>query len=153
MKKSILTVVIILAADFLTKHLIRTHLNIYEAIHIGPYLNIVHVQNTGAAFGMMSSLNRYVFVFIALVAVTAVGWALTRYPDQWFTLSLILGGALGNLWDRVARGHVTDFVDLHIGDLHWPAFNVADAALSLSMLLLLLASFRPSRPAAAGPPA
>jgi len=143
-KKALAIVAVILVLDFLTKHIIRTYLHLHQVIPLTSFLNIVHVQNTGAAFGMFSGLGRLVFILIALVASAGVVFFMMRVPEYRSVLAMILGGALGNLMDRVFRGHVTDFVDFHIGNLHWPAFNVADSALTLSVLFLLYTSFRKS---------
>lgn len=132
----------VLALDILTKSVIRSYLAIYEAVVVTPFLSIVHVQNRGAAFGVFSSLGNGFFIAVALLASAAVFYYMLRVPEHRIIMALILGGALGNLLDRLRQGYVTDFVDFHIGDLHWPAFNVADSALTVSILLLLLLSFR-----------
>ncbi|MGW8322794.1 MAG: signal peptidase II [Thermodesulfobacteriota bacterium] len=142
MRKALLIVVVILVLDFLTKQLVRTHLDLHEVIPLTPFLNLVHVQNTGAAFGMFSSLGRGFFILVALTASVGIVIYMARVPDHRTILAMVLAGALGNLADRVFLGHVTDFVDVHIGRLHWPAFNVADSALTVSIALLLLSGFR-----------
>jgi len=132
----------VLVLDILTKFLIRTYLADYEAVVVTPFLNIVHVQNRGAAFGIFSSLGNGFFIAVALLASVAVFYYMLRVPEHRVIMALILGGAVGNLLDRFRQGYVTDFVDVHIGDLHWPAFNVADSALTMSILLMLFLSFR-----------
>ena len=142
MRKALLIVVVILVLDFLTKQLVRTHLQLHEVIPITPFLNLVHVQNTGAAFGMFSSLGRTFFILVALTASVGILIYMARVPEHRTILAMVLAGALGNLADRVFLGHVTDFVDVHIGRYHWPAFNVADSALTVSIALLLLTGLR-----------
>jgi len=146
-RKALFIVAFILLLDFVTKQFIRTHLGLHQIIPVTPFLNIVHVQNTGAAFGMFASLGRAFFILVAVAASIGILSYMTRKSHHRNILAMILGGALGNLGDRVFLGHVTDFVDLHARGYHWPAFNVADSALTVSIVLLLLLSFRrPSLP-------
>lgn len=119
-----------------------------------PFLNLVLVHNTGAAFGLLAEAGgwqRWFFIAVTIaVVVFVVGWlrhgAKRGDLDRLFAtgLSLVLGGALGNLWDRIARGAVVDFIDLHYARYHWPAFNIADAAIVVGAALLLWAAFRPT---------
>lgn len=153
MKKPIILFISVLLADFITKHLVRTNLEVYEAIVITPFLKIVHVQNRGAAFGMFSSLGNVFFISVALIAIVGVIIYMVKVEEHRIIMALILGGAAGNLFDRIYLGYVTDFVDFHIGDLHWPAFNVADSALSISIFLLIVSIVRSGKakdPSAAG---
>lgn len=117
-----------------------------------PYLKIVHLTNTGAAFGIMQGQGG-VFVLIALVVIVAV-LAYARYlpANSWavrLCLGLQLGGAVGNLWDRIEWGHVTDFVLLTLPlrgrELQWPAFNVADSAIVVGVIILALLLLRSER--------
>ena len=118
-------------------------------VPLAPALNLVLVHNPGAAFGLFADAGgwqRWFFVLVGVaVAAFIVVW-LRRAADgeRWrcASLSLVLGGAAGNLWDRVARGAVVDFVDLHYGRYHWPAFNVADSAITVGVAILILVSFR-----------
>jgi len=143
-KKPIFTIAIILILDFITKQAIRSHLSLHEVIPVTPFLNIVHVQNRGAAFGMFSSLGQSFFILVAALAVFGIVVYMVRVPAHRTIMAMVLAGAVGNRYDRIVRGHVTDFVDVHVGDLHWPAFNVADSALTVSILLLLILGFRKS---------
>jgi signal peptidase II len=120
-----------------------------QQIVIPGFFNLVHVQNKGAAFGFLGSSTGswqpYFFIVVGLLAVICIAYLLHRGPrtDSWFmtSLGLILGGALGNLLDRLRSGFVLDFLDFYLGSFHWPAFNVADAALSCGALLLLIALY------------
>jgi len=142
LKKPVIVVIAVLLADFITKHLIRANLAVYEAIVVTPFLQIVHVQNRGAAFGIFSSLGNKFFIAVAAIAIVGVIIYMMKVKEHRIIMALILGGAAGNLFDRIHQGYVTDFVDFHIGDLHWPAFNVADSALSLSIFLLIISILR-----------
>ena len=113
-----------------------------------PWLNLVLVHNPGAAFGLLSQAGgwqRWFFIAAGVViAVFVTGWLWrAARSGGWLPagLALVLGGALGNLWDRIVRGAVVDFVDVYYGRFHWPAFNVADAAISVGAAILILVSF------------
>jgi signal peptidase II len=113
-----------------------------------PFLNITYVHNTGAAFSFLSSAGgwqRWFFVVIAVVAVVILTvWLKRLEPDEgWLalSLSLILGGAIGNLYDRIAYGYVIDFLDTYYQQWHWPVFNIADSAISVGVVILLLDTF------------
>ena len=138
---------IIVAADQLTKALIRSKLALHDSVNIVPgMLDITHVRNTGAAFGMLNDMHfQYkaaVMVLIAVVALVAVGlYAMTLPREQRVArigLALILGGAVGNLIDRALAGYVVDFVDVYWRGIHFWAFNVADSAISVGVVLMLL---------------
>ena len=121
-----------------------------EPVAILPSLNLVLVHNPGAAFGFLSQAGgwqRWFFIAAGLaIGVFVAVWLgrAARAGRGWLPagLSLVLGGALGNLWDRIVRGAVVDFVDLYYGRYHWPAFNVADAAITVGAALVILASLR-----------
>ena len=123
-------------------------------IAVLPSLNLVLVHNPGAAFGLLAQAGgwqRWFFIVAGVViAVFITEWlrrsARTGRPWLCAGLALVLGGAFGNLWDRLARGAVVDFIDVYYGRYHWPAFNVADAAITIGALILVLASFRGDRP-------
>ncbi len=113
-------------------------------------LNLTHVRNTGVAFGLLPAhgelTGTLMLAGMGLVALGVVGYYFRRTPDHDLflltALSLILGGAVGNLIDRLAAGAVTDFVDVYVGVHHWPAFNVADSAISVGIVFLALDSLR-----------
>lgn len=134
-------------ADRLTKILIEAALPLYESRVVVPgFFHIVHVRNQGIAFGLFaespSAGKTFILVFLSTVALAGVGYVLwttsTATPQQNFALALILGGAMGNLFDRVRAGGVVDFLDFFIGSYHWPAFNLADSAIVVGGGLLLL---------------
>jgi signal peptidase II len=135
-----LVIVIVIALDQITKLLIMTHIGPVESIRIFPFLHIVHVQNTGAAFGSFKSLGSTFFIVISMVAIVFVMYLLMKNAYNQFGLSLVLGGAIGNLIDRLLYGKVIDFIDFFIGNFHWPAFNVADSALTIGIAVILLTS-------------
>lgn len=136
----------VLALDRVTKWLITSSMHLHESVSVIPGLfRITHVQNTGAAFGLFSDHPSewkiavlVMFSLAALVVVTILLWRNSHaFTLTGFALSLILGGALGNLWDRLVDGHVVDFLDFHLGGYHWPAFNVADSAIVVGAFILV----------------
>jgi len=143
----LLTIAAVIGADQLTKALVRHTLDLNDHVPVIPgFLDITHVQNTGAAFGLLNAAD---FPFKALLMIGIAGIALVAiaaYATQLgfherlarFGLSLILGGAFGNLIDRAFAGHVVDFVDVYWGSAHFWAFNVADAAITIGAILVLL---------------
>ena len=137
---------LVVISDFITKRMILKWVTPYESIDILPFINIVHVKNEGAAFGMFSSLGNTIFVIISFVAIIVIIAYLARIKGRMeiFSISLILGGAIGNLIDRLTVGKVIDFIDFFVGSWHWPAFNVADSALTVGIILFFLASIRES---------
>lgn len=145
MKKIALPSIIVVAVllfDLATKHLIRIHLTLYEVIPITPFLDIVHFRNKGAAFGMLASLGNPFFITISIVAAVAIVTYMVKVKRDRLIMASVLGGALGNMIDRISLGYVTDFVYLHVGQWYWPAFNVADSALSIGIFLLVVSSLR-----------
>lgn len=125
------------ALDQVTKYLAAALVRPSSPVEVLPFLNIVNVKNTGAAFGILSGLGNPFFIAVSAAAILVIGFMLLRGRDGFASLVLILGGAVGNLIDRVFLGHVRDFVDLHAGGYHWPAFNVADSALSIGIAVLI----------------
>jgi len=127
---------IILGLDQATKLIIVRVLHPHESIQVLPFLRIVSVRNPGAAFGMFQGFGPAFFIIISLVAAGIISYMIIKGKDDRLSLSFILGGALGNLVDRVRLGHVVDFIDLYAGKYHWPAFNTADSALTVGIALL-----------------
>ena len=143
----IVTILSVLAADQLSKQIVRQTLPLHDTINVIPgFLDLTHVQNTGAAFGLLNAAEfpykpavMIGIAAIALVAIAAYGAQLGFHERlARFGLSLILGGAFGNLIDRALAGHVVDFVDVYWGTSHFWAFNVADSAISVGAVLVLL---------------
>jgi signal peptidase II len=130
----------VIAMDQITKYMIVTSFNTYDSIEIFPFLNIVNVRNTGAAFGMFRGLGSGFFIVISLAAIIFVVNLIMRNAYNFIGLSLILGGAVGNLIDRLFYGKVVDFIDFSIGNFHWPAFNVADSSLTTGIGIILITS-------------
>ena len=138
---------VIVVLDQLTKALIRSKLALHDSINVVPgMLDITHVRNTGAAFGMLNDMQfpykSGVMVLIAIAALVAVGMYATTLPRGQrvarLGLALILGGAVGNLIDRAMAGYVIDFVDVYWRGIHFWAFNVADSAITVGVVLMLL---------------
>lgn len=157
---SIAVVLAIVGLDRLTKWVIQTQVSIWDTYPVIPhFFSIVHTQNPGAAFGLFaesSSEWRSVFLIglslMVMVFVAGMLWQSFRAPGGEsgilrIGLALVLGGALGNLYDRVIAGTVTDFLLFYIGDYQWPAFNVADSAISIGACLLVLDMWKYRRPA------
>ena len=143
----------IVIADQATKWLASDVLCCRPAIAVTAFFNLVLAHNTGAAFSFLAGApgwQRWFFAAIAAVASVVISVLLIRHAGQaaqrrfCAALALILGGAVGNLIDRVLYGYVVDFLDFHVAGWHWPAFNVADSAISIGAALLILDSLRQS---------
>ena len=134
--------------DILSKNFIQKKIIYGEQVEITSFLSLVHFQNTGAAFSFLSDQGgwqRYFLIAISLLAVLYIPWLINQYKKNILIvkgLLLILGGAIGNLYDRISYGYVIDFIYLHIDEFYWPAFNVADSSISLGVLLFLYGSFK-----------
>ena len=146
---------IVILADQITKTLILGNFQLGDARFVTSFLNIVRVHNTGAAFSFLagaSGWQRWFFVGLGIVASVFIVWMLRRHPEQTlfcFAVSLILGGALGNVVDRLLHGHVVDFLDFHFAFLaplfpggHFPSFNLADSAITIGAACLILDELR-----------
>lgn len=141
----------VLVLDQWTKWLVEAHLPHHSAHEIIPgFMNLTHVRNTGVAFGLFASEgggNGLLLTLLGLGALVAVGiyfwFTPTRDRMLLTALALVVGGAIGNLIDRVSSGAVTDFIDVYVGAHHWPSFNVADSAISIGIVLMAIDSFRP----------
>lgn len=132
--------------DQLSKWVVAKQIALHDSIAVIPGLfRLTHVQNRGAAFGLFDESPSewkisvlILFSIVALVVVTALLWKNSHaMTATGVGLSLVLGGAIGNLWDRLINGHVVDFLDFYIGSYHWPAFNVADMAIVIGAFLLV----------------
>jgi signal peptidase II len=139
--------VVIVVLDQVTKALVRSQFELYDGVPIVPgFFNLTRVHNTGAAFGMLNSMDfpfkTAVLAVVAAVALTGLAFFASTLPAmQWLSrlgIALIIGGAAGNLVDRLTLGYVTDFVDLYWQGWHFWAFNVADAAITVGVALMVL---------------
>lgn len=141
--------VLVVVLDQLTKYWVSASFDYGEARAVTGFFNLVLTHNKGAAFSFLASAGgwqRGFFIGIALVAIVVISVLLARHAgDKLFCLSLalILGGAIGNVLDRVALGYVVDFLDFYVAGWHWPAFNLADSAITAGAVLLIVDSFRP----------
>jgi signal peptidase II len=139
---------IVILLDQVTKLTIKQMFAVGQSRPVTSFFNIVLTYNEGAAFSFLSSQGgwqRYLFTAISVCATILILYLLKRNAGQrmfCWALALILGGAVGNLIDRVAYGHVIDFLDVHAGGWHWPAFNVADSAICLGAVLFVLDELR-----------
>jgi len=147
----------VLLVDQLTKLWIMEQFNYGASEALTGFFNLVHVHNYGAAFSFLNSeggWQRWAFSFFALaVSVVIVVWIGRLSPQKKLegcALALILGGALGNLYDRVTLGYVVDFLDFHWSGVHFPAFNIADTGISVGALLMILDGFLNNRPSDQG---
>ena len=140
--------VVVLVVDQVTKQWIVEQYSLGMSDRITEFFNLVHVHNYGAAFSFLNNeggWQRWGFsVFAAVISLIIIVWIVRLSPQQRLegcALALILGGALGNLYDRVALGYVIDFLDFHWSGWHFPAFNVADSGITLGAILIILDSF------------
>jgi signal peptidase II len=139
---------VVIAADLATKAWVTAAFTPGEVVRVTPFFNLVLVYNTGAAFSFLASAGgwqRWFFMAVSAVVSAVIVWMLRRHDrDTWLAtaLALVLGGAIGNLYDRATIGRVVDFVQLHAAGYYWPAFNVADSAISVGVVMLLIDSFR-----------
>ena len=144
--------VLVVVLDQLTKHMILASFRPGEELALTPFASLVLAFNRGAAFSFLAGEaggQRWLFAAIAVGACVAMAWFLRRGGSALFCagLALIIGGALGNLYDRLALGHVVDFMLLHYRDWYFPAFNVADSAITVGAAALIVDSFRERRSA------
>lgn len=144
---------LVLILDQTSKLWIDASLRLYESIKVIPFFNLTYVHNTGAAFSLLSEAGgwqRWFFAVLAIIisVVLTVWLARLEKNETWLAvaLSLVLGGALGNLIDRLLYGYVIDFLDVYYKQWHWPAFNIADSAISIGVVMLLLDSIGTGKP-------
>ena len=145
---AVLVAAFVATADLLTKAAIVERLAYGQQIELLPSLNIVHVINQGAAFGLLATAGgwqRYLFIVVAVLASILI-FRMIRKPEtgsaERVGLAMILGGAVGNLADRAARMGVVDWIDLYVGAHHWPAFNIADIGITVGTAMLVLCFLR-----------
>jgi signal peptidase II len=146
----------VVGLDQLTKHLVQQTLTFGRNVEVTPFFNLVLAYNPGAAFSFLSTApgwQRELFIGIALAASALIVYLLRKHARDrmfCFALSLILGGALGNLIDRFVLHAVVDFLDFHLLGRHWPAFNLADSAITLGAAVLIWDTVWKGRREAAG---
>jgi len=137
---------LVVVADLFSKWLVAQHIALHDSLTVIPgFFRLTHVENPGAAFGLFSESPSewkvsvlVLFSLVALVVVSVLLWKNSHaLTVTGVGLALIMGGALGNLWDRVLEGHVVDFLDFSLAGYHWPAFNVADSSIVVGALLLV----------------
>ena len=143
---------LVFALDRATKWVVETHVSAMDTVHVIPgFFDIVHSQNRGVAFGIFndstSEWRTAMLIVLSAAAVLFIGAMLWRPAklDRWsfWGLALVLGGAAGNVFDRIVWGRVTDFLDFYVGDYHWHTFNIADSAIVAGSSLLILDMLRP----------
>ncbi len=137
--------VVVFILDQLSKMVATQNLQLHQANNLFPGFNLTLMHNTGAAFSMLSQAGgwqRWLFILIALSVSVFIAVWLVKLPAQkrWFAcaLALILGGALGNVFDRIFLGYVIDFIDVYVNNWHWPAFNIADSAISIGAVMVII---------------
>ncbi len=149
--------VLVIALDQLSKGLASGYLTLREPVALLPFLNLTLMHNTGAAFSFLGGAGgwqRWFFIAIAVGVSAGLLLWLRRLPSSaWWlaaALGLVLGGALGNVWDRIHLGYVVDFIDVYYRTWHWPAFNLADSAISIGAAMLLWDALREGKGRTAG---
>jgi signal peptidase II len=140
---------LVIVSDQYTKVLVLENIELYQAIQILPFFNLTHVYNYGAAFSFLHDAGgwqRWFFTIIAFVVSALMLWWLRQTNQKQIMLpvafSLIIGGAIGNAYDRLVHGYVIDFLVLYYQDWYWPAFNVADSAICIGAILLIIDMFK-----------
>lgn len=139
---------VVLALDLYTKQLVLKAFAYGEHVTVTSFFDLVRYHNEGAAFSFLAAAGgwqRMLFSGIALIASVIIIHLIRKHATQklfCFALALVLGGALGNLYDRITLGYVVDFLYFHYQTYYWPAFNVADSAISVGVVLLLIDSFK-----------
>jgi signal peptidase II len=149
MSRWFLLSLLVLIVDQVSKMTVASSMHLYESITLVPFFQLTYVHNLGAAFSFLSDAGgwqRWFFIALSSVVSVLISIWLVRLPAalRWQAagLALVLGGAVGNLVDRVLYGYVIDFLDIYYRSWHWPAFNVADAAITIGAVILLVDSFR-----------
>jgi signal peptidase II len=136
---------LVFGLDYLSKLWVLEHFSLYESKPFLPSLQLTYVQNYGVAFGQLTRQNPWMLTAIAgVIMLYLLYWLYTnsaRLVMENCALALIVGGAVGNLYDRVSYGYVVDFIDFYIGSWHWYVFNIADAAICVGACLLILRAF------------
>jgi signal peptidase II len=136
---------VVLVLDQITKYVVEGHIRLHDVIIVIPgFFNLTHVRNKGAAFGILSSLPEVwrsaFFIVVTIIAVAAIILLITKTHERLpvYAFSLIAGGAVGNVIDRMRYGEVVDFIQWYVKSYYWPSFNVADSAISIGVALLVV---------------
>ncbi len=152
MRKWLLISALVFALDLYTKHLIQKFFVYGEMLTLTRFFDLVRYHNEGAAFGFLhdaGGMQKWFFGGVSVIAIVTIVYLLNQHRTEkhfCFGLSLVLGGAIGNLYDRITLGYVVDFINVHYQQMYWPAFNVADSAICLGVLFLLLEGFKSRSP-------
>lgn len=147
LKRWLTLAALVIALDQASKFLIVKYLAVYESVTLLSVFELAHIHNPGAAFSFLSNaggMQRWLFTAIAVIASVSITWLLKKHASETafsLALSLILGGALGNLIDRINYGYVIDFLLFHWDSHYFPAFNIADSAITCGAFLLIWLSF------------
>ena len=142
---------IVVAFDLYSKHLIQQHFEFGDLHSVTSFFDLVRYHNEGSAFGFLNDAGgwqKWFFNGISIVASAVIIYLLKKHTNEKLFcagLALVLGGAVGNLYDRITLGYVVDFLNFHLNNHYWPAFNVADSAICVGVGLLLLDSFKASK--------
>lgn len=142
---------VVVAVDLYTKYLTQQAFELGDQLMVTSFFNLVRYHNEGAAFSFLADAGgwqKWFFTGISAAASIFIIYLLKKHSNEklfCWGLALVLGGALGNLYDRVTLGYVVDFLSFHLNDLYWPAFNVADSAICVGVGMLLLDSFKPKK--------
>lgn len=137
--------VVVFISDQLTKSAAANYLLRHGGVKLAPFFSLTLIHNTGAAFGILSGASgwqNFFFIFITLAACVVILWVIWRLDAKDILLAtalmLVLGGAMGNLFDRLIHGYVVDFIDVYYHGWHWPAFNIADSAITAGAVVLAM---------------
>lgn len=142
---------VVVVVDLYTKHLTQQAFELGDKLTVNAFFDLVRYHNEGAAFSFLADAGgwqKWFFTAVSAVASVFIIYLLKKHSNEklfCWGLALVLGGAIGNLYDRVTLGYVVDFLSFHLDDLYWPAFNVADSAICVGVGLLLLDSFKPKK--------
>ena len=135
---------IVIAVDQITKYAVVGAMELYESMQYTPFFNLTYVRNYGAAFSFLGDAGGWQRWFFTAIAIGVSGYLLywlrsigRQQQLQPIAICLVLGGAIGNVYDRIMFGYVIDFLDVYVGNYHWPAFNVADSAIFLGACFLI----------------
>ena len=139
---------VVIVLDQFTKTLILGYFQLGDSRQVTSFFNVVRVHTTGAAFSFLAGAagwQRWFFITLGIVAAGFIVWMLRSHPAQklfCFAVTMIMGGALGNVIDRLLHGYVVDFIQVHAGGWYFPSFNLADSAITLGAILLILDELR-----------